>query len=857
MPRLDARPRRRWTTSAWFLAMCCACSPVFAQFQAHVSASLLNLNQQAASGSSPLNGATSGPTARFDARGRVQVDVHFNCSAAAPTQALAAAGLSINASVHVPPLCVVQGWIAPNAVSSLASLPNVLRVEVPKYALRRKPHSVAPAVKAQRAAPLTQGGGSTIDGNAISIMRVQQYISSSGVTGKGVTIGVMSDNVTSLSTIQGRGELPAVTVVPSSPDGSLNSTAGDEGTMMLEEVYAVAPGANLAFCSPENDVGYVGCLSQLIAAGASILVDDLAFFPEDLLSSNSETATAVQNVLSANPNVALFSVTENFNGSYWEGAYTPMAASAAGVGVTSLQCTDTSTNTTQTDNYIESFGSVGYAQLTASASDGYPAIFQWGDPFNENASNFDLYLYDSNGNGTCAMFAGASATQFFNELQLDGTYYVFIGTPDQSLAGKFLKLWIGGDGLSDVTPSSSGSEISPQIFVPNVVKVGATNAADGVGNTLESFSGIGPINLLFPAALQLQAPFVVSLDGNYVDANGTTFDDSSTDGLFYGTSAAAPNAAAVAALIRSAFPSLTPTQLTSALEGGATAIDSTVPDENVGYGRVDAVGALNTLPTPSITAISGTTITGGTTSSPVAFTLGGTGSLKLSVQSSNSTLVPASLVASGTAGVTISPSTCGTSTMNCTLSVTPVIGQVGSVTITLIATDGASRQGSAAAAETVVAPAPPSVSISSGGSQTITTGGALSPISFTLAGTGSLTVTAGSSNTAVLPNSGIMLSSGCGITTRTCTATLTAAGGQAGSSTITISAKDSYAQTGSANASVQVDAPTSHGGGRFDWSTLLVLAGVLLLRVGTPVRPALSRRRENERGGRGTGLGRG
>src|SRR6266702_4830446 len=47
-----------------------------------------------------LNGAvgvgSSANMARFDERGRVEADVHYNCSSGAPTAALAAAGLSVN-----------------------------------------------------------------------------------------------------------------------------------------------------------------------------------------------------------------------------------------------------------------------------------------------------------------------------------------------------------------------------------------------------------------------------------------------------------------------------------------------------------------------------------------------------------------------------------------------------------------------------------------------------------------------------------------------------------------------------------------------------------------------------------------
>ena len=83
-------------------------------------------------------------------------------------------------------------------------------------------------------------------------------------------------------------------------------------------------------------------------------------------------------------------------------------------------------------------------------------------------------------------------------------------------------------------------------------------------------------------------------DGINVDATGTYFAGSLfPDGNFYGTSAAVPNAGAVAALIRAAIRSMTASQLVDVLTKGATQLGSVAPDGTFGFGRVDAIGALN------------------------------------------------------------------------------------------------------------------------------------------------------------------------------------------------------------------------------------------------------------------------
>src|SRR4030095_922516 len=116
---------------------------------------------------------------------------------------------------------------------------------------------------------------------------------------------------------------------------------------------------------------------------------------------------------------------------------------------------------------------------------------------------------------------------------------------------------------------------------------------------LESFSSSGATPILFDRLgnrlstpdPRSQKPEIVAPDG--VD---TTFFGSDTDGTgfpnFFGTSAAAPHAAGVAALLLQAEPSLTPLQLYQRLEN--TAIDIGAPgfDNDSGFGLIQTDAAL-------------------------------------------------------------------------------------------------------------------------------------------------------------------------------------------------------------------------------------------------------------------------
>jgi hypothetical protein len=85
--------------------------------------------------------------------------------------------------------------------------------------------------------------------------------------------------------------------------------------------------------------------------------------------------------------------------------------------------------------------------------------------------------------------------------------------------------------------------------------------------------------------------------------------------------------------------------------------------------------------------------------------------LHFTVSSSNTTLVPNSVVSAGQAGVTFSAG-CGSSTLTCTVAVMPVIGQAGTAILTISVLDGANRPAASQLTLTATDPAaapPPAV----------------------------------------------------------------------------------------------------------------------------------------------------
>jgi hypothetical protein len=735
----------------------------------------------------------SGSGARYDSNGRLQIDVEFDCAQPAPTASLTAAGMVIGTTVKAPPMCVVEGWAPIAFISTLASLPGVEKIDLPKYSTPHPPISL-PSGLTSKGTSITFGGtgSSAIDGNGVTIMNAGQYIQQTGVNGAGVTIGVISDDVTNLATIAGKGELPgSINVAPQTITPTHHPRPTDEGTMMLEEVYAVAPGAQLAFCGPETYPEYVACLNYLIAAGATVVSDDLGFAGGDVMTApafNAESPS-VENLLSANPSVMLFHAAMNDAKDYWQGAYNPFSASAT--------CSP-SGQPAQTDAYFQQFGaSTSYIQWQTSG--GQSLLLASVLPVRQAIpNNFDLYVYNPNTAQIVACGTSASgwtdgATSY---VKVDGSaipsgnFYIYVGTPDSTLTGNFIKLIGNDNGGGSFVPKTSGAPASPQDFAAGVITVGAVDAIDGIGNTLELYSNTGPIQIEVPSPAALQAPLLVAPDDIYVDTGGTLFGAEESDGEFQGTSAASPNAAAVAVLLRSAFPTLTPAQVTNYIAAGAAPLGGATPNGMFGYGRVDALGALGQIPVPTITGLQATSIVGGTSSAPLPFSVGGTGTLRV-------TALPSVFWMT----TVISPSNCGNGAYNCTLTLTPAIGSFAPSTVQVFVTDGANRVQSMQIPITVTKPAPPAVSITSGAAQSVQVNASITPISIFVSGTGPLTVS------ATYNGAPAALTSGCGATVMTCSVSLGSAGTVTGPQSLIFMVQDSYGQSTSTSTNVTITNP--------------------------------------------------
>jgi subtilisin family serine protease len=119
---------------------------------------------------------------------------------------------------------------------------------------------------------------------------------------------------------------------------------------------------------------------------------------------------------------------------------------------------------------------------------------------------------------------------------------------------------------------------------------------------LEYFSSTGGTPILFDTlgatTFELrQKPEIVAPNGGDNTFFGSDYEGNGWPN-FFGTSAAAPHAAGVAALMQSLDPDVTPGQIYSALQDTATEMDAPGPDFNSGFGLVQAAQAMGSLIAP-------------------------------------------------------------------------------------------------------------------------------------------------------------------------------------------------------------------------------------------------------------------
>ncbi|MCQ8181731.1 S8 family serine peptidase [Methylomonas sp. SURF-1] len=445
------------------------------------------------------------------------------------------------------------------------------------------------------------------------------------LNGAGITVAVISDSFNCLGGAeigQANGELPATVTVLKEADCQGEKTL-DEGRAMLEVIHDLAPGASLLFhAMGDNPADLTQALNRVADHGAQIIVDDAIYFSEPMFQDGP--ASQAIDRLVAERGIAVFSSAGNAGLNSYQSVFSDSGTYPLGEkhGVAH----DFNPNPRETDT----------CQTITVGADAFTILsLQWDQPAksigggNGSASDLDVVVYDDPACKRVArtwVIGGSTDNLGGDPVEVVGfdnkgnRHRKTVGLSILKVAGPapgLLKYILSGSSLPSEHPSIDEYRNAPKTVTSafghanaaSVFSVGAIEAGHGKKPPAPSYySSPGGLPVLFDNQGQRLAEPIVR---RHVDAvaptnvNTSFFSktrpDLEKDGKpnFTGTSAAAPHAAAVAALLLQAEARngqvLKPIQLYDLLRRSALDMSTPGYDYETGYGLLQPAKAINLL----------------------------------------------------------------------------------------------------------------------------------------------------------------------------------------------------------------------------------------------------------------------
>ena len=429
-------------------------------------------------------------------------------------------------------------------------------------------------------------------------------------TGKGIKIGVMSDSSRNLDKSQANGNLPGdVTVLPGQSGMRTDALDAGEGTAMMEIIYDLAPESKLFFATAAQSPAQFAqnILDLRFKYGCDIIVDDVIWSNESPFQDTS-IAQAVNAV--AGDGGLYFSSAGN-QGNNFDGTATTWEGDFKGGG------TLPALGSPLFDLNDFGEGVISNRITAASSTSGALVRLIWADPWGDAENDYDLFVLDSTLTTVKAFSANDQSVFPFPFEAVNGST---IRTGDRIILVRHgnsepraLHLDTAfGTALLALTSDGGTYGHSSAAEAFSVAAVSAATArggafTGGVGNPVESFSTDGPRRIFFNEDGTPVTP------GNYLFAsnggvNRNKPDLAAADGVatsvtgftsFFGTSAAAPHAAAIAAMIKGAKPNIKNQELRNLLTNNALDIGPKGRDKVSGAGLLSPLNTyLQAIPSP-------------------------------------------------------------------------------------------------------------------------------------------------------------------------------------------------------------------------------------------------------------------
>lgn len=443
--------------------------------------------------------------------------------------------------------------------------------------------------------------------------RTKQATAQTGFNGAGIKVGVLSDTAspTRVAALIASGDLGPNTIVLPGQSGGAGS---DEGTAMMEIVQDMAPGAQIYFATAfSGETGFANNIKALADQGCSVIVDDVSYSNEAAFQDGI-IAQAVNEVTGRG--VLYFSSAAN-SGNIAHGTSGTWEGDFSNGGTYTTPVNSGNTKTYQVHRFQTTPSAQNYDVIKVLGNTYFD--FTWSDPLGTSANDYDMFVLDTTGatlkafsvdtqNGTQDPIEEVAAVNQGGNYNAPaaGDRVVFVKTT--AAAARALRLDTNRGQLTIATVGSTkghnaaANTVSCAATFWDSAKTG-TKAFNGASNPCETFSSDGPRkvfynpngsaitagNFLFGTGggVTLQKPDVTAADGVVTATPGFK--------PFFGTSAAAPHAAGIAALIRSARPNLSNGQILNVLLN--TSLDNEAPgvDPTGGYGVLNAQAAMQAV----------------------------------------------------------------------------------------------------------------------------------------------------------------------------------------------------------------------------------------------------------------------